>query len=85
MHRCEQKKEKILQNRTCWPPSLNQVGHPRPNSTSCTLFILFVQQTCQNIARMIEITSISLVYRMHGWAVPQNIRMVHQIWSYNYN
>ena len=60
MHRCKRKQQKILQNKTCWPPSPNQFGHPRPNSTSCTLFILFVQQTCQNTARMIAIPSISL-------------------------
>ena len=30
---------------------------------------------------MIEISSISLVHRMHGWAIPQGNRMVLQIWS----
>ena len=37
-------------------------GQPGPYSTSGTLFLLFVQQTCQNIARMVEISSISLVH-----------------------
>ena len=41
-----------IQNKTC---------------SSSTLFLLFVQQTCQNIARTIEISSISLVHLMHGW------------------
>ena len=42
--------------------SPNQVGQVRPYSTSGTLFLYFVQQKYQNIARMIE---------MHGWAIPQ--------------
>ena len=50
----------------------------RPYSTCGTLFLLFVQQTCQHIARM---SSISLVHSLHGWAIPQHNRMVHQIWS----
>ena len=54
--------------------SPNQVS---PYSTSSALILLLILQTCQNIARMIEISSISLVHRMHGWAY----RMVHQIWS----
>ena len=38
----------------------SKLGQPvRPYSTSGTLFLLFVQQTCQNIAR---ISSISLVH-----------------------
>ena len=54
-------------------------GQPvRPYSISGTLFILFVQKTHQNIAR---ISSISLVHCMHGWAIQQDNRMVHQIWS----
>ena len=60
--------------------SPNQVGQSRPCFTSGTLFLLFVQQTCQNIPWMIEISSISLVY-LHGLAVPLDNRMVHQIWS----
>ena len=57
-------------------------GQPvRQYSTSGTLFLFFVPQTCQNIARTIEISSISLVHWMHGWAIQQNNRMVHQIWS----
>ena len=44
----------------------------RPYSTSSTLFLLFVQQTCQNIAR---ISSMSIL------AIPQDNRMVRVIWS----
>ena len=40
--------------------SPNQVS---PYSTSGTLFLLFVQQTCQNIARRFEISTISLVIK----------------------
>ena len=55
---CKQKQKEILENRTCSPQS--QSGEPvRPSSTSGTFFLLFVQQTCQNIAR---ISSISLVH-----------------------
>ena len=61
--------------------SPNQVGQSRPYSTSGTLYILLVQQTCQNIARTIEIISILLVHWMRGWAIPQDNRMVHQMWS----
>ena len=57
----------------------NQAGQSRLYSTSGTIFLFFVQQTCQNIARTIEISSISL--DRHGWAVPQDNRMVHLIWS----
>ena len=46
----------------------------RPYSTSVTLFLLFVQQTCHNIAR---ISSMSLVHGVHGWAIPQDNRMVY--------
>ena len=54
-------------------------GRPvRPYSTSGTLLLLFVKQTCHNIAR---ISSTSLVHWMHGWAIPQDNRMVHEIWS----
>ena len=47
-------------------------------STFGTLFLLFVQQKCQNIAKK---CSISLILRMQGWAIPQINRMVHQIRS----
>ena len=53
---CKQKQTKILQNRICWPQV--QIRSVRTYVTSGTLFLLFVQQTCQNIAR---ISSISLV------------------------
>ena len=54
-------------------------GQPvRPYSTCSTLFLLFVQQTYQNLTR---ICSFSLVHRIHGWAVPQDNRMVYQMWS----
>ena len=57
-HRCKQKQTQILENRTCWPQSKS--GRPiRPYSTSSILFLLIIQQTCQNIAR---ISSISLVH-----------------------
>ena len=46
-----------------------------PYSIFGTLFPLFVQQTCQNIAR---ISSISLVHCMQGWAIPQDNRIVHK-------
>ena len=54
-------------------------GQPvRPYSTSGTLFLFFVKQTCQKNAR---IRSISLVHRMYGWAIPQDNRIVYQIWN----
>ena len=54
-------------------------GKPeRPHSTSGTLVLLFFQQACQNIAR---ISSILLVHRMHGCAIPQDNRIVQQIRS----
>ena len=37
-------------------------GPVRPYFTSGTLFLLFLQQTCQNITRTIEISCISLVH-----------------------
>ena len=37
-------------------------GTSKTYSTSGTLFLLFVHQTCQNIARMIKISSISVVH-----------------------
>ena len=39
----------------------------RPYSTSSTLFLLFVQQKCQNTARISTVFTCSL---MHGWAIP---------------
>ena len=68
-HKCTQIQTKILQKRTWWPQSPNQICL---YSTSGTLFLLFVQQTCQNIARTIKICSISLVHQMNGWAIPQD-------------
>ena len=47
-------------------------------STSGTLFLLFFQQACQSITR---ISSISLVHWIHEWAIPQDNRIVQQIWS----
>ena len=49
-----------------------QVGHVSPYSTFGELFLSFVQQTCQNNARTIEISSISPVHSMHGWAIPED-------------
>ena len=81
MHRCKQKQPKILQDRTCW-----QQVQIRSASKALFHFLyiisLFVQQTCQNIARIMEISSMSLVHRMHGWAIPQDNRILLQIWSY---
>ena len=76
MHRCKQKQPKILQNRTCWPQVQIRPAS-KAYSTSSTLFLSFVQQTCQNIARITEIisTGISLV---HGWAIKQDNRILQQ-------
>ena len=53
-------------------------GQPvRLYSISGTLLLLFFQQTCQNIA---IISSISLVHLMHEWGIPQDNRIVQQIW-----
>ena len=49
-----------------------QVGHVSPYSTFGELFLSFVQQTCQNNARRIEISSISPVHSMHGWVIPED-------------
>ena len=54
-------------------------GRPaRLYSTSNTLLLLLVEQTCQKIARTPDISSISFVHRMDGWAIPQVKKMVHQ-------
>ena len=54
---CKQKQTKILIEHA---DHKSKSGRPvRPYSTSSTLFLLFVQQKCQNIAR---ICSISLVH-----------------------
>ena len=42
------------------------------------IIFLFVQQKCQKIVR---ISTISFVHWKHGWAIPQDDRMVHQIWG----
>ena len=48
--------------------SPNQVGL-RSYSTCGTLFLLFVQQACLNIARK---SIMSLVHLTDGWAIPQD-------------
>ena len=51
-----------------------------------TLGTYFFQQTCQNIARTIKISSISLVHCMHGWAIfHHSEEKMHQILSYKNN
>ena len=58
--------------------SPNQVGQPRPYSTSGTLYLLFVQQICQNIATTAEISRIyhlftecidGLLHKITEWCI----------------
>ena len=79
MQRCKQKQRYYRIEHT---DHKSKSGQPeRPYSTSGTLFLLFVQQISQNIARTFEISSISLVPSMHESAIPEDNRLLHQIWS----
>ena len=62
--------------------SPNQVGQSHLYTTLGTYFF---QQTCQNIARTIKISNISLVHCMHGWAIPPFSRIMHQVLTYKNN
>ena len=60
MHRCKQKQLNYGIEHT---GHKSKSGQPvRSYSTYGTLFLLFVEQTCQNIATMIEKRSISIVH-----------------------
>ena len=64
-------KQTLLKNRIEHAGRKSKSGLPvKLYFTYDTLFHLFIQKTCQNIARRIEISSILLVYLKHGLAIP---------------